>query len=46
MVGDIKQVSMKLMVSLAPARVEVETGVVAKADQYQLIWFILFIFPS
>ena len=31
-----KKVSMKLMASLAPARAEVEAGVVAKADQYQL----------
>ena len=29
-----KQVSMKLMASLAPARAEVEAGAVAKADQY------------
>ena len=28
-----KQVSMKLMASLAPARAEIEAGVVAKADQ-------------
>ena len=28
-----QQVSMKLMASLAPARAEVEAGVVAKADQ-------------
>ena len=28
---------MKLMASLAPARVEVEAGVVAKADQ-QFVW--------
>ena len=28
-----KQVSIKLMASLAPARAEVEAGVVAKADQ-------------
>jgi hypothetical protein len=37
MVGDNKnkkQVSMKLMASLAPARAEIEAGVVAKADQY------------
>ena len=36
MVGDNKaknKVSMKLMASLAPARAEVEAGVVAKADQ-------------
>ena len=30
MVGEI---SMKLMASLAPARAEIEAGVVAKADQ-------------
>ena len=37
MVGEAKkqqQVSMRLMASLAPARAEVEAGVVAKADQY------------
>ena len=28
-----KKVSMKLIVSLAPARAEIEAGVVAKADQ-------------
>ena len=28
-----RQVSMKLMASLAPARAEIEAGVVAKADQ-------------
>ena len=28
-----KQVSMKLMSSLAPAQAEIEAGVVAKADQ-------------
>ena len=36
MVGDkgkARQVSMKLMASLAPARPEVEAGVVVKADQ-------------
>ena len=36
MVGDkqqTKQVSMKLIASLAPARAEIEAGVVAKADQ-------------
>jgi hypothetical protein len=37
MVGDKqqqqKQVSMKLMASLAPAPAEIEAGVVAKADQ-------------
>ena len=27
---------MKLIASLAPARAEIEAGVVAKADQYQL----------
>ena len=31
-----RQVSMKLIASLAPARAEIEAGVVAKADQYQL----------
>jgi hypothetical protein len=37
MVGETKQkkqVSMKLIASLAPARAEIEAGVVAKADQY------------
>ena len=34
MVGETKKVSMKLMASLAPARAEIEAGVVAKADQY------------
>ena len=29
-----RQVSMKLIASLAPARAEIEAGVVAKADQY------------
>ena len=29
----VRQVSMKLMASLAPARAEIEAGVVAKADQ-------------
>ena len=37
MVGDKnnkgKKVSMKLIASLAPARAEIEAGVVAKADQ-------------
>ena len=35
MIGDKakKRVSMELMASLAPARAEVEAGVVAKADQ-------------
>ena len=35
MVGETKtrQVSMKLIASLAPARAEIEAGVVAKADQ-------------
>ena len=41
MVGDKKRkVSMKLIASLAPARAEVEAGVVAKADQ--LLWLLLF----
>ena len=31
------QVSIKLMASLAPARAEVESGVVAKADQYYIL---------
>ena len=30
-----KQISMILMASLAPARAEIEAGVVAKADQKQ-----------
>ena len=38
MVGDKKQqVSIKLMASLAPAKAEVEAGVVAKADQKELL---------
>ena len=44
MVGDKKtttkrQVSMKLMASLAPAQTEIEAGVVAKADQNQSIQY-------
>ena len=31
-----RQVSMKLIASLAPARAEIEAGVVAKADQKKL----------
>ena len=31
---------MKLMASLAPARAEVEAGIVAKGDQYFLVPFI------
>jgi hypothetical protein len=30
---------MKLITSLAPAKAEVEPGVVAKADQKFLLWF-------
>ena len=39
MVGETKKakVSMKLMASLAPARAEIEAGVVAKADKYILL---------
>jgi uncharacterized protein involved in response to NO len=31
-----KQVSMKLIATLAPAQAEIDAGVVAKADQYKL----------
>ena len=45
MVGETK-ISMKLMASLAPARAEIEAGVVAKADQHfpifcGVLWFLI-----
>ena len=41
MVGETKarQVSMKLIASLAPARAEIEAGVVAKTDQNQILGY-------